>query len=483
MNFFHKLAIFLGLFTLTHISIAADISPEVLENIRKGVITIDSRISISAYQDKGNFKGTGFIADKKSGLVVTNAHVISPASIGIYYVTFFNGKQSEAKLLYYDSWQDFAILKIEPKEFPEESMHIPFAKKAPKRGDDVFIVGNNEAQGFSFHSGYLSNLYEINGGMPQRTYVVNLNVTGGSSGSPLVNMKGEALGINYGGSKTYGLSLKGEYITYAVDAIKNGKVPTRKHMGAMTRIYSLDKAVNHRHFPKDKMEAYIKKNPDFRNKVIVVKHTLNNSGAKEKLMPGDIIWEVNSHKIGPDLFLLDDEMNKSKTNYVNLTIYRDGKDINIDVPLYDVMNYQVSNLVDFAGAIIFKADDYSAAKYGLALGDVAFVHVKEGSGMSKIPTLVRYADKITYRLKIEKLNKRKVTDLDSVISILPKIVKEKFITIDYTNYQPYFEEFNQIFQSSHNYMSSDITLDALDAKPRMMKFDFSKGEWKVEEIR
>lgn len=481
MNFLQKLAILLVF--IPNLSFAGDIPPEILENIRKGVITIDSRISVSAYQDKGNFKGTGFIADKKSGLVVTNAHIISPASIGIYYVNFFNGKQSEAKLLYYDSWQDFAILKIDPSEFPDDAQDIPFSKDLPKRGQDVFIVGNNEAQGFSFHSGYLSNLYDINGHMPQRTYVVNLNVTGGSSGSPLVNLKGEALGINYGGSKTYGLSLKGEYITYALDYVKKNQIPVRKHIGAMLDIYSLDKAVNHRHFPRDKMEKYIKDKPDFRNKVIVVNHTLNNSGAHKKLMPGDIIWEVNKKMLGPDLFMLDDAMNRSKTGFINLTIYRDGKEMNIDVPLYNVMDYQVSKLIDFAGAIIFKADDFSAAKYGMAMGDIGFVHVKDGSGLSKIPTLVRYADKITYRLKIEKLNKRKVTDLDSIAAMLPEIVKEKFITIDFTNYQPYFEGFNQVFQSGHHNMSSDITLDALDVKPRIMEFDFAKGQWKVEEIR
>jgi S1-C subfamily serine protease len=220
MIFFKRFAILLALIAVPTISIGADISPAVLENIRKGVITIDSRISISAYNDTGNFKGTGFIADKNSGLVVTNAHVVNPASIGTYYATFFNGKQSEAKLLYYDSWQDFAILKIDPKEFPEDTKNIPFSKEPAKLGQDVFIVGNNEAQDFSFHSGYLANLYDINGGMPQHTYVVNLNVSGGSSGSPLVNLKGEALGINYGGSQTYGLSLKGEYITYALKMVK-----------------------------------------------------------------------------------------------------------------------------------------------------------------------------------------------------------------------------------------------------------------------
>jgi len=482
MKIFRIFLIFFAYFALYITNIYADISPEILENVRKGVITIDSRISISAYHDTGNFKGTGFIADKKAGLVITNAHVVTPASIGIYYTTFFNGKQSEAKLLYYDSWQDFAILKIDPKEFPEDSKNIAFAKEAPKLGQEVFIVGNNESQGFSFHSGYLSNLYDIAGSMPQHTYVVNLNVTGGSSGSPLINDKGEALGINYGGSKTYGLSLKGEYIIHALNAIRNGKIPARKHMGAVTSVYSLDKAVNHRNFPKKIMEDYIKQYPEYRNKIIRVEYSLNSSGSHNLLMPGDIIWQVNGKNLGANLYLLDSEMNKA-ADKIALKIYRNGEELNLQIPLYNILDYQVSKLVDFAGAIIFMADDFTAAKSGLPLGNVGFVNVKQGSGMSKVPTFVRYGDKISYRLSIDKLNNNKITDLDSVINLLPKITKEKFITIDFTNYQPYVENFNGTLQSGHNSMSSDITLDALDIKPRIMEFNPKKGIWDVYEAR
>jgi S1-C subfamily serine protease len=238
---------------------ASEIQPKILENVRKAVVTIDARISISAYKDTGNMKGTGFVADKNNGLIVTNAHMVTPASIGSYFITFFNGQQTEAKLLYYDSWQDYAILKIDPANLPSNSTEILFSKDVPKLGQDVFIVGNNEAQDFSVHTGYLSNLYDINGEMPQHTFIVNLNVSGGSSGSPLVNAKGEAIGLHYGGSQTYGMSLKGSYVTHALDALKKGELPKRQHIGIISNIYSLDKAVNHRNFPKGYDGAIFKK--------------------------------------------------------------------------------------------------------------------------------------------------------------------------------------------------------------------------------
>jgi S1-C subfamily serine protease len=481
-TFFLKIIFIFSVFIISSSIYSVEIPPEILEKIRKGVITIDSRISLSAYKERVTSTGTGFIADKKNGLLVTNSHMISPASIGSYFITFCNGQQAEAKLIYYDSWQDFAILKTDPSTIPTDTTDIPFAKEPPKLGQDVFIVGNNEAQDFSFHSGYLSNLYDINGEMPQHTYIVNLNVTGGSSGSPVINLKGEAIGLNYGGSQTFGAALKGEYITYALASIKQEKIPIRKHIGVITEIYSLDRAVNHRNFPKNMMEKYVKEHPEYRNKVIMVKHALNNSPAEKLLFPGDILWQINGKDIAANLFLFDEIMNISADDKVILTIYRNGEKKDIEIGLYNVMNYQVKKLLDFAGGIIFEADDFTSAKYGIPLGSVAMVNVQKGSGLSAIPTYVRYGNDVSYRLVITALDKNPVTNIASLLDILPQIIKKKFITINFKNHQPYVEQYNGILQSGHNFLTTDITLDALDTKPRIMRFDDKTGDWRVEEI-
>lgn len=483
MNFFQKIVKITTILALTliyQVSLAANIKPEVLEKIRKGVVTINSRISISSYEEAGNSQGTGFIADKESGFLVTNAHVITPASVGIYFITFSNGKQTEAKVLYYDSWQDFAILKVDPKEVPEEAHEIKFTDEPAKLGQDVFIVGNNEAQDFSFHSGYLSNLYDIGGSMPQHTYIVNLNTAGGSSGSPLVNLEGEAIGLNYGGSKTFGMSLKGEYVSYALRAIKQGKTPNRAHIGAITDIYSLDKAVNHRHFPKELMNEYIEGKPEFRNKVIAVSFMLPGSPAGNLLKAGDIIWEVGGKKIGADLSKLDKAMNESMSGKVSLTIYRKGEKLNIDVPLYDTEKYKVRTILDFAGGILYEADSFSSAKFGVPLGKVFMVNASKGGAMSAIPAYVRFNSQITYRLKVNQLDNHRISNLESLIRALPQVIAKKFITIDFTNYQPIVEHFNGTLQSGHNHMSSDLTLDALDKKPRILRYDSTAGDWNNE---
>ena len=129
-----------------------------VDKIKQAVVTISSRISLSAYSDTGSWYGTGFIADLEDGIIVTNAHVVGRGTIGTYYVTFHNGRQAEAKPLYYDAYADFAILRVNADELPTDIEKIKFTDAAPKIGDDVFIVGNAEGQGFSLHQGYLSDL-------------------------------------------------------------------------------------------------------------------------------------------------------------------------------------------------------------------------------------------------------------------------------------------------------------------------------------
>ena len=170
-----------------------------IEKIKKAIVTINSRVSVSAYQNTGSWSGTGFIADLEKGFIVTNNHVVGRAAVGTYFITFHNGQQAEAKVAYYDHYADFAILKINPQELPEQVEKIEFSNKEPSLGDEVFIVGNTEDQGFSFHSGYLSDLFDINGQMPQGSYVINMNTTGGASGSPVINSESKAIGILYGG--------------------------------------------------------------------------------------------------------------------------------------------------------------------------------------------------------------------------------------------------------------------------------------------
>ncbi len=455
-----------------------------IDKVRKSIVTITSRVPVSAYSSTGSWTGTGFIVDSKNGFLITNNHVVGRACTGTYFVTFHNGQQAEAKLAYYDQYVDVAILKIDPKDLPVEFEVVEFTSKKPELGTEVFIVGNSEGQGFSFHSGYLSELFNINGEMPQGSYVINMNSAGGSSGSPILNKDNKAVGVLYGGGKSYAIALKGDYVQYILKYLQDGKDPKRKHIGVITELYSLDKATKHRSFPKGKMDSYIKEFPNARNRVITVGSLIPGSPAEGKLKAGDILWKINGKKINADLALLDLEMSASDSASANITVIRNGSEIDIEIALYDINGYKVKKMWDFAGGIFFESDDFVAAKYGIPLGRVALTNVQNGSSFSSIPQAFYQNNKSNYRVLVKALNKKLVRSLDDMRNISLNAIKSKYVHLEYKNYQPYYPDFqllNGAFLSVQEDLMQDIMFDSIDTKPRMLKYNPTKFEWEVEE--
>lgn len=454
-----------------------------IEKIKQSIVTINSRISVSAYQNTGSWSGTGFIADLEKGFIVTNNHVVGRASVGTYFITFHNGQQAEAKVAYYDQYADFAILKINPGELPTEVGRIEFSTKKPVLGDEVFIVGNTEDQGFSFHNGYLSDLFEISGQMPQGSYVINMNTTGGASGSPVIDSESNAIGVLYGGGKTYALALKSSYVTDVLNSLKDNKSPQRKHIGVISGLYSLDKAGKHRNFPVSEIAAYIKTFPDARNRIITARSIISGSTAQGLIIPGDIIWAVNNKELGGDLTILDQTMNEAEEK-ITLTIFRNGQKLDKEVKLYDLEKNKISRMLDFAGAIFFEVDDYAAAKSGIPIGKVAIANVQTGSSFSSVPEMFLQNYKSVYRLVVESMNNQKIETLDDLVKATNEAIKQKFINITYKNYQPYYPSFDADlgFISSQEQLMQDITFDSIDTKPRILRYDETVNEWISKEI-
>lgn len=464
---------------LTTTVYADDTKIKEIEKIRKAIVTINSRVPVSAYQNTGSWSGTGFIVDGKKGFLVTNSHVVGRVSVGTYFITFHNGQQAEAKVVYYDQYADFAVMQINPKEFPAEFEVVEFTNEIPTLGSDVFIVGNTEGQGFSFHNGYLSDLYEINGEMPQGSYVINMNSTGGASGSPVLNLENKAIGVLYGGGKTHALALKGEYVTHVLKELQVDKARlSRKHIGVITELYSLDKAVKHRNFSQEEMSNYIKELPGARNRAVIVRKVLPGGTAEGKILPGDILWQVEGKQIGADLCLLDLAMSNSNSNKIKLTIIRNGKKLEQEVKLYDLETNKISKMLDFAGGLFFEADDFVAAKSGIPIGRVALANVQTGSSFSSIPEMFVQDYKSVYRIQIKSINGIKINSLADLTAATNKAIKQKYVNLEYMNFQPYFPTFGaDRFISAQEELMQDITFDSIESKPRVLKYDPKVSEW------
>jgi serine protease Do len=136
--------------------------------------------------------GSGFIIDPQ-GLIITNNHVIEGADK--IKVRLAGGKEYQATVKGRDPKTDLALLKIDASgNFP----HLTFGdSEAIRVGDWVVAVGNPFGLGHTVTQGIISAKGRVIGAGPYDNFLqTDAAINPGNSGGPLLNLKGEVVGIN-----------------------------------------------------------------------------------------------------------------------------------------------------------------------------------------------------------------------------------------------------------------------------------------------
>ena len=151
------------------------------KKINPAIVCIDSQLN------RGISCGTGCIIDK-SGLILTSAHVIESGKNII--VTMYNGQNYNAKVVKrFDKNEDIVILKI---SVPQELKTVKFGDSEKiKVGQKVLAIGNPFGFNGTLTQGIISRI-----DYAKNRIQTDAAINPGSSGGPLLNKKGEIIGIN-----------------------------------------------------------------------------------------------------------------------------------------------------------------------------------------------------------------------------------------------------------------------------------------------
>jgi V8-like Glu-specific endopeptidase len=147
---------------------------------------------INTYDKEGNpiTSGTGFFIDSK-GIALSNYHVFEGAEKAS--ITTFDGKKYVVNSIISQS-QTLDLIKFSialPR--PQTFSYLSIANEKPKEGDDVFVIGNPQGLDYSVSNGIISSLRVD----PQMGQIIQTTapISMGNSGSPLINMNGEVIGV------------------------------------------------------------------------------------------------------------------------------------------------------------------------------------------------------------------------------------------------------------------------------------------------
>ena len=151
------------------------------KKINPAIVCVDSQLS------NGISCGTGCIIDK-SGIILTSAHVVDSGENVL--ITMFNGQNYEAKVLKrFGENQDFVLLKISTN-LKLKTVKLGNSEKI-KVGQKVLAIGNPFGFNGTLTQGIISRI-----DYAKNRIQTDAAINPGSSGGPLLNNKGEIIGIN-----------------------------------------------------------------------------------------------------------------------------------------------------------------------------------------------------------------------------------------------------------------------------------------------
>jgi len=168
---------------------------ELFEKSEEGVVKIQV-VRSNTPGDVGSV-GSGFVYDNL-GHIITNAHVVDGASKAT--VTFLDGSQYDAEIIGTDKFTDIAVIKVNEKPRLLHPLDIGDSSDLLV-GEQVAAIGNPFGLSGSMTSGIVSQLGRLlfsqdNGFSIPDVIQTDAAINPGNSGGPLLNMKGEVIGIN-----------------------------------------------------------------------------------------------------------------------------------------------------------------------------------------------------------------------------------------------------------------------------------------------
>jgi serine protease Do len=270
--------------------------------------------------------GSGVIISP-DGEILTNYHVIEGVRGGesTIEVKISDGRTFKATILGKDKELDIALVKI-------DASHLPFAKlgnsDALRIGEWVVAIGNPLGLEHTVTQGIISAKgRQLNGPGLESFLQTDAAINRGNSGGPLLNLRGEVIGINTAirpDGQNIGFAVPVDMITRVLKDLRSGKPVSRGYLGVVTR--NLDKEFQE--------SLGIKEG--------AVVNDVSRGGPADKggLQRLDVITAVEGRKVKNGEELVAAVASRRAGETVRVTVFREGKTRELTVVLGDRKDMQ-----------------------------------------------------------------------------------------------------------------------------------------------
>jgi serine protease Do len=276
-----------------------------------------------------NSLGSGVIVTNE-GHIITNNHVVD--QVDEIEVQLSDGRMKKARLIGADSQLDLAVLKIDN---PSVKPLVLADSDTVQPGDFVLAIGNPFGLQETVTDGIISwkgqpNSTDLRGDLLQTNAAINP----GNSGGPLINVRGEVVGINEqivsssGGSQGIGFAIPSNTVRTVLESVlKHGRI-IRGYLGIVSRA----------------LQGGQQSALD--NEGVVVEQVVPGSpAAQAQLQPGDIIRKFNGRDVKNMVTLKNMVAQTELDRNVELEVLRNGKPLKVTTQIKEQpIDYQTSGV-------------------------------------------------------------------------------------------------------------------------------------------
>lgn len=446
--------------------------PAVLVMRTTGTRAFDTETAASSY-------ATGFIVDKRRGIILTNRHVVRPGPV-VAEATFLNREEVPIYPLYRDPVHDFGFFHFDPEAVQfMECEEIPLAPEVAAVGLEIRVVGNDSGEKISILAGTIARLdrdaphYRRDSYNDFNTFYMQAasGTKGGSSGSPVIDCHGRAVALN-AGSKTTSASaffLPLERVVRALRYLQEGKDELSKEWRAIQIPRgTLQMTLMHKGFDetrrlglKHETEQIVRQASSVgETGMLVVDSVVPGGPAYRHLEPGDILVRANGEVVTQFLRLetvLDDNVGKS----INLEVERGGQTVYTTLLVQDLHTITPDYFVEVSGGVIHPLSYQQARNFRFTCG---LVYVAEPGYMLSRAGVPRHAI-------ITKLAGEETSHLDDFLTVFSKLCRGARVPLEFITHS-----------DRHRKKSVLVTLDRHEwyAPPQLYRRDDTTGIWQTK---
>jgi len=364
-----------------------------IERISSGIVSI--RVdSTRAFDTEWNSstQATGFVVDAKRGLILTNRHVVAPGPV-VAEAIFLNNEEVRLTPIYRDPVHDFGFFSYDPGELRYiEPTELPLVPGAASVGREIRVVGNDAGEQLSILSGTIARLdrkapdYGRGKYNDFNTFYFQAasGTSGGSSGSPVVNIDGDVVALNAGAANSAASSffLPLDRIARVLKLLQEDKPVSRGTLQTVFELKPYDELG--RLGLSEESEQLVRSANPKQTGMLTVEQVIPESDAAGRLAPGDILLRINGELVTefvPLAAILDDNVGKE----ITIELERGGRSLSEDVLVDDLHGISPDEYIEFGDAIVHNLSYQQARHYNRPVNGVYVANPGYALSRSAIP--------------------------------------------------------------------------------------------------